>query len=41
MIQIDPKKRPRVEDIEMLSSIQPAMNIAKGIVNDFKIQQVS
>jgi hypothetical protein len=41
MIQLDPRKRPRVEDLEILSSLQPAMNAAKAIANDYKTQQVS
>lgn len=41
MIQLDPRKRPRVEDLESLPSLQPAMNAAKAIANDYKSQQVS
>lgn len=40
MIQLDPRKRPRVEDLESLSALQPAMNTAKTFANDFKTQQV-
>eukprot|EP00981_Chlorochromonas_danica_P000180 scaffold49_cov180-Ochromonas_danica.AAC.3 len=39
MLQIDPRKRPRVEDLENLPGLQPALTQARAILNDFKLQQ--
>ena len=41
MLQLDPRKRPRVEDLEVLSAIQPAMTAARALSSDYKQQQVS
>lgn len=40
MIQLDPRRRPRVEDLEASLPLQPAMSAAKLIHNEFKFQQV-
>eukprot|EP01031_Cornospumella_fuschlensis_P025836 gene25836-31202_t len=39
MLQLDSKKRPRVEELEMLPGIQTALANAKGVLQDFKFQQ--
>lgn len=39
MIHVDPRKRPSVEELEKMNSLQPAMNTALSIVNDFRQQQ--
>lgn len=40
MLQVDPRRRPRVEELEALPALQPAMTAARGTLNDFKQQQV-
>lgn len=40
MLQVDPRRRPRVEELEALPALQPAMTSAKAIHTDFKQQQV-
>ena len=41
MLQVDPKKRPRVEDLEVLPAIQSEMLNAKLILGEFRLQQVN
>lgn len=41
LLQTDPKRRPRVEDLENLSAIQPYISSARAILNDYKMQHVS
>ena len=40
MLQVDPRRRPRVEELEALPALQPAMGPARSIHSDFKQQQV-
>lgn len=40
MLQLDPRRRPRVEELETLPAMQPAMNAAKLTLSDYKMQQV-
>lgn len=39
MLQVDPRRRPRVEDLELLPAAQPAMCQAHAIMNEYKFQQ--
>ena len=38
MLQLDPRSRPRVEDLEVLPVLQPYMTAARNLTNDFKVQ---
>ncbi len=39
MLQKDPRRRPRVEDLENLPALQPAMNVIRNQINEYKVQQ--
>lgn len=39
MLQLDPRQRPRVEDLETLPALQAAINTAKNVNQEFKFQQ--
>lgn len=40
MLQVDPRKRPRVEELEVIPGLQGALGAARGMLADFKNQQV-
>lgn len=40
MLQVDPRKRPRVEDLESLPALQSALTTARSLLQDFKFQSV-
>jgi hypothetical protein len=40
LLQVDPRKRPRVEDLENLPSVQQYMSQARNILNDYRMNQV-
>ena len=40
MLQVDAKRRPRVEDLEALPAMQSSMQVAKSIFSEFKVQRV-
>eukprot|EP01038_Epipyxis_sp_PR26KG_P015218 gene15218-20502_t len=39
MLQVDPKKRPKIEELEQILSNQPAMLQAKSVFSEYKLQQ--
>jgi hypothetical protein len=40
MLQVDVRKRPRVEDLEAVQALQSHLLGARNILQDFKFQQV-
>jgi hypothetical protein len=40
MLQVDPRRRPRVEELESMPALEPHMHNARRLSTDFRQQQV-
>jgi hypothetical protein len=41
MLQVDPRRRPRVEELESMPALEPHMHNARRLSTDFRQQQVT